>query len=606
MFKELIQTDASQLEQLRNASILIADERGDESGSLYQMLEEAGYLRLQACTDRDEILSRIRQGYRHDVKQIHLLVMSTTLDSFDVLDFAQTLNRHDGGNTPVIFIGQNAGWFDEQQLLTAYQAGAVDMLNRPLRIAEVIPRINLALLYRQEKQHRLQQEEDLNTKLSERRIMEARLEHLLNHDDLTALPSRHRLEAALKISLSKSKNLNRTSALIFIDIDHFRIVNDTLGHTSGDALLKRTADLLKVETPDEAMPARIGSDEFAILLDDIEQTAAFAMAEKIEHKLSHMVCCKTNDQMNINASFGVVMIEPGTDITSASEVLARGELACNIAKHMHPARISLFDHQSVQIKSLQQIRRNVTLVRKALSNDWFRLHLQPIVDLAKQKTSHYEVLVRLIDRNGDMHSPAEFVPAAEKTGLIHKLDFWVIDHALDLLAQLTRNQVHVSLSINMSSDGLQSSSILELIKNKISYLSLPASQLMFELTETAAVKNEQLTRENISKLRALGCRFAIDDFGTGFSSFSYIKNYPADFIKIDGSFIQNLVNEPADQILVRSMVEISHNLGKKVIAEYVENQATQQLLLSYGVDYVQGYHIGKPAPAEKLLGNLAN
>jgi EAL domain-containing protein (putative c-di-GMP-specific phosphodiesterase class I) len=295
------------------------------------------------------------------------------------------------------------------------------------------------------------------------------------------------------------------------------------------------------------------------------------------------------------------MIHPGTDNKTASAVLARGDQACHIAKDITGKRTYLFNHNDPEIKALQQTRKCVALTQKALSNDWFKLYLQPIINVADNKVSHYEVLLRLIDDTGEMHSPANFVPAAESTGLIHKLDYWVVENALTLLANMPLELSTVSFSINLSGDGLQTPAILELIKNKLAYHSLNPSRIMFELTETAAVKNVQKTRETISKLRALGCRFAIDDFGTGFSSFNYIKNYPVDYIKIDGMFICNLLNEPADQILVKSMVDVAHNLGKKVIAEYVENQETVDLLRSYGVDYVQGYHLGKPLPASQII-----
>ncbi len=601
MFKELIKTNADALDALKNARIVIADERNHEQGSLYEMLLEVGCTRLTSTTSEETILETLRQGYRHESQQVDLLVLSSSIENFDVLQLCQNISRRDVSATPILFLSQSSGWWDENQLLTAYQAGAVDLLMRPLRITEVIPRINLALQYRHERKHRLNQEENLNTELSERRVMETRLNYLLNHDELTSLPSRHRLESALKISLSKSHNLHRTCALLYIDIDHFRIINDTLGHSSGDRILIRLAELLKKSAPDNALIARIGSDEFGILIDDVDKLVAMDLALLIYQELETLVCEELETQMNVNANIGVVMIHPGTDNKTASEVLARGDQACHIAKNSSKNRIYLYNHNDTEIKELQTNRQCVTLVRKAISNDWFELYLQPIVNLSDFSNSHYEVLLRLTDNTGETHSPANFVPAAESSGLIHKLDFWVVDHALSLLEQLPLNHANISLSINLSGDGLETPALLELIKNKLAYHSINPSRIMFELTETAAVKDVQKTRETIAKLRAIGCRFAIDDFGTGFSSFNYIKNYPVDYIKIDGMFIQNLVNEPTDQILVKSMVDIAHNLGKKVVAEYVENQETVDLLRTYGVDYVQGYHLGKPMPAAELL-----
>lgn len=602
MFKELIKTNTDSLDTLKNARIIIADERGHEQDSLYEMLQSAGCNQIIATTNEIKILEILRQGYRHDSEQVDLLILSTSLEDFDVLQLSQNISNRDVSATPILFLSQSAGWWDENQLVTVYQAGAVDMLIRPLRITEVIPRINLALQFRQERKARQTQEETLNTELSERRVMETRLNYLLNHDELTSLPSRHRLESALKISLSKSHNLHRTCALLYIDIDHFRIINDTLGHDHGDELLIRLAVLLKKVTPEKALIARIGSDEFGILIDDVDRIVAMDLAQLIQQELEKVLCGEVDTQMNINANIGVVMIHPGTDNKTASEVLARGDQACHIAKMRAHERIYLFNHNDSEIKKLQQTRMSFALVRKALSNDWFDLYLQPIVNLKDNSTSHYEVLLRLTDDSGEIHSPAYFVTAAESTGLIDKLDFWVVDHALSLLEKLPLDKANTSLSINLSGDGLDAPALLELIKNKLSFHSLNPARIMFELTETAAVKDVQKTRETISKLRAIGCRFAIDDFGTGFSSFNYIKNYPVDYVKIDGMFIQNLLNEPTDQILVKSMIDVAHNLGKKVIAEYVEDKETLDLLRKYSVDYVQGYFLGEPRPAYRALG----
>jgi len=598
MFQELIKSDATALDELKKARIIIADEHAHEQGSLYQMLLETGCTNLISNIDQNEIIKLLREGYRKETQQIDLLILSTSIETFDALQLCQTLSHHDITNTPIILLSQGNGWLDENQLTTTYKAGAIDLLIRPLRIAEAIPRINLALRYRSELKKRVVHEENLTTELSERRVMESRLNYLLNHDELTSLLSRHRLEAALKISLGKSKTLHRTFALIYIDVDNFRILNDTMGHERGDKLLVRLSDLLRESTPEKTLIARIGSDEFGILLDGADEHVAMDLAHLINNKLDDLLCGETGNQITINASIGVVMIDPGTDNKTASEVLARGDQACHIAKEQNENRIYLFNHNDAEIKSLQKIRQSVGLVKKAISNDWFDLYLQPIVNLADESTSHYEVLIRLTDDQGVTHSPEYFIPAAEISGLIHKIDFWVVDHALSLLETLPS---HINLSINLSAEGLQSPALLELIKDKIDFCSLNPSRIMFEITETAAVKNVQLTRQTITKLRAIGCRFAIDDFGTGFSSFNYIKNYPVDFIKIDGIFITQLVDEPSDQILVKSMVDIAHSLGKKVIAEYVENAETVELLKEYSVDYVQGFFFGKPVPTKQLF-----
>ncbi len=247
---------------------------------------------------------------------------------------------------------------------------------------------------------------------------------------------------------------------------------------------------------------------------------------------------------------------------------------------------------------------------------------QPIIRVSDGSVSHYEALIRMQGDGDRIYLPDEFIPLAERTGLIRRIDFWVVDKAIDMLASLPREHP-VSLSINLSSGGLQDPSIISLVRRKLDMTFVSPSRITFEITETAAVSSFSKTREMVARLRALGCSFALDDFGTGFSSFNYIKNFPVDYLKIDGTFIVNLIDDPTDQVLVKSMIDVGHTLGKKVIAEYVESPGVLDLLRRFGVDYVQGYHLGRPglsptsdtptmtaslaglaAPLETMIGGL--
>ncbi len=601
MLSEMLNIQNKFLDRLKKARIIIADERSREPGSLATLLEGVGCNNLLQTTDRDELFRLLREGYRHESREVELAILSSELETFDVFEVTRQLSQNDVSNTPILLMTNGSGWWDETQLELAYQTGAVDFLSRPFRIAEVVPRLNLALRYRLEKKSRLTREEKLVTELSERKVMESRLEYLLNHDELTSLPSRHRLEAALNIAISKCMSLHRCFSLLYVDIDNFRLINEQLGHEKGDKLLTILADLFKDAVPKHATIARIGSDEFGILLADTEDEQAIEIAESISWQTENLICGDSGKQMRIGINIGVVGMKPDSDIKTASEMLARGDQACDIAKKRSGKSVFLYHTKDPALQNLQKNRLYTTLVQKAISSDWFELFVQPIVNLYSNNTSHYEVLLRLKDDDGVFHSPADFIPVAENNSLIDQLDFWVVDTALTYMENLPLPHADTSFSINLSGDGLQNPAILELIKNKIAFHSINPARLMFELTETAAVKDEKAIRETIIKLRTLGCKFAIDDFGTGFSSFNYIKNYPVDYIKIDGMFIKNLVNEHSDQILVKSMVDIAHDLGKKVIAEYVEDEATMDLLRTYCVDYVQGYHLGKPETINTIL-----
>ena len=601
MLKQMLNIPNRYLDKLKQARILIADERAGEPSSLSLILAGIGCKNIIQTTNKEEIFQHIRAGLRHSSKEVDLIILSSGIDSFDVLELTRLLSSNEEMHAPVLMMTNGSEWWDETQLELAYHTGAIDFLSRPFRTAEIIPRLNLALRYKLEKRDRIKREDSLVTELSERKVMETRLEYLLNHDKLTSLPSRHRLEAALTLSLNKAVSLMRQFALLHIDIDNFRHINENLGHKRGDRLLTILADICKQAAPEKATVARTGSDEFGILVDDCDEAQAHKIAEQIYALAENLICGETSKQMRIALNIGIVLIHADSDIKTASEILARAEQACDIAKKSSSQSIFLYEPDSPALLDLKKNRLYVSMIRKAIRSDWFELYVQPIVNTLDNNHSHYEVLLRLKDDHGQYHSPADFIPVAENNFLIHQLDFWVVDKALTYIEQLPLNLAHINFSINLSAEGLLNKAILELIENRIHFHSISPGRLMFELTETAAVKDVKIIRENIAKLRAMGCKFAIDDFGSGFSSFNYIKNYPVDFIKIDGLFIRNLVNDHADQIMVKSMVDIAHDLGKKVIAEYVEDQPTMDLLKEYCVDYVQGYHLGKPASINTLL-----
>ena len=238
--------------------------------------------------------------------------------------------------------------------------------------------------------------------------------------------------------------------------------------------------------------------------------------------------------------------------------------------------------------------RWVPKLRDALKKGLFFLVFQPVIRLNDGLVSHYEVLLRMRDDEGQIYTPDVFIPVAERMGLIHSIDMWVIEHAIDYLAGLGNDQAHLALTINLSGHAFHNPRLLPFLEEKLQATWVTPNRLIFEITETAAIANFAQTRTMIAKLHSLGCSFALDDFGTGFNSFEYIKNIPVDYIKIDGQFVHNLADDTTDQVLVRAMVEIAHTLGKKVIAEYVESSEILQLLYQMEVDYVQGFLFGKP------------
>jgi EAL domain-containing protein (putative c-di-GMP-specific phosphodiesterase class I) len=291
----------------------------------------------------------------------------------------------------------------------------------------------------------------------------------------------------------------------------------------------------------------------------------------------------------------VAMLEPLEFIKRPSELMSRANHACYSAKTLGRNRVSLFERDNDELITLRDDAKWVPKIRHALSEDLFKLVFQPVVQLSNGEVSHYETLLRMIDESGELLSPVQFIPVAERMGLIHHIDLWVVSHAIDYIASLPKTQENICFTINLSSHALQGDYLLPIVKKKLESTWISPSRLTFEITETAAVSNFNKTREMVSKIRALGCRFALDDFGAGFSSFNYIKNFPVDYLKIDGQFINNLAVDEADQVLVKSMIEVAHSLGKKAIAEYVSNVEILRVLKALGVDYVQGYLLGKPS-----------
>ena len=525
-----------------------------------------------------------------DNKAIDLVIVSDNLRDIDVIEACHILNQEEFGNMAVVAILTN---HDDDQVRQCYEAGALDVLLSPVTAADLLPRIKLSLNLQQERGLRLLHEEAWETELAERKIMEARLKHLVAHDDLTGLANRRRLEQALELAVIRARNFHRVNGLLYLDLDQFKVVNDAEGHDVGDRMLVEVANKLRSHVKPGQLVARIGSDEFAILLEHITEAEALDFAELLRKSLGEFQFNSGTATYHVGASIGVVLNTPEEDVT-VSQLLARADQACYVAKTQGRNTIYKFSGEDAGLRELRSNARWVPIIRKALADDKFFLVFQPILNLHTGKISHYEALIRMQGEGGETYTPADFIPVAERMGLIQQIDLWVVEHALDFMAALPPENADIIMSINLSGRAFQDRTLLPLIKQKLEMTWVSASRLTFEITETAAITNFSETRDMVARLRALGCRFALDDFGSGFCSFSYIKNYPVDILKIDGSFIVNMINDETDQLLVKSMIDVSHSLGKKVIAEYVENRQILEKLREFGADYVQGHYIGLP------------
>lgn len=434
--------------------------------------------------------------------------------------------------------------------------------------------------------------------ITERKRTESQLVHLANYDTLTGLYNRHRFQEELKQELCPADRKGAAGAVLFIDVDQFKYVNDTLGHQAGDELLKSIAALLRRCLRDTGIIARLGGDEFAIVLPATSSTQACLLAHELLEALRRHITVVGGQPVTVTASIGISLY-PDHGVTS-EELLARADLAMFQAKEKGRDGCLLYqpdENEQTQMESKLTWERRI---REALEHDSFVLYFQPILDLRHNRVVHYEVLLRLLDSQGQIVLPGAFLHVAERFGLIHAIDRWVVQRAIRLMAAREAIGQPICLEVNLSGKAFSDPELLPLIHREILATGIDPKSLILEITETAAIADTNLARDFIKDLNGLGCRFAIDDFGAGFSSFSHLKHLPVNYLKIDGGFISNLPNDPVDQHLVKTIVELARGLGKETIAEFVGDRETLSLLREYGVDFAQGYYVGRPCALDEL------
>ena len=417
-----------------------------------------------------------------------------------------------------------------------------------------------------------------------------------SHDELTGVANRKVLEERLGRVLESALTEGSEHTLAIIDIDQFKIINDTCGHAAGDELLRQVARLLRQVIRKRDTLARIGGDEFALLLEDCPLRDAAETAESARLAVDAYQFEWEHSTHRISVSVGLVALNGQCD--SVMSALSMADTACYAAKDSGRNRMHVYQLDDAKVVTRHGEMRWATRINDALRDDRFELSLQDIAPIAGDSHGdHYELLIRMRDENGSLIMPCEFLPAAERYNLSGRIDRWVIGHALawlganpDLLARL-----HLC-SINLSGQSFGNDEVLRFILDQLDRSAVEPSKLCFEVTETAAISDIVQATRFIATLRERGCLFALDDFGSGFSSFAYLKNLPVDFLKIDGSFVREIANDSIDLAMVKSINEIGHVMGKKTIAEFVEDENVLALLKVVGVDYAQGYEIGRPTP----------
>lgn len=435
--------------------------------------------------------------------------------------------------------------------------------------------------------------------ITELRRLNEQLGYQASHDALTDMLNRREFERRLERALATADPGEGSSALLYLDLDQFKLINDTCGHAAGDQLLAEIAHMLKDSVASGDLLARLGGDEFGVLLQRAGAEQALAVGERLRERIDSFVFAWERRNFSLSVSVGVVVLDrPGTTLR---EVLAHADQACYMAKERGRNRVMLFVEDDAETTRRHSEMEWANRVREALREGRMRLDFQRIDPVRhrgrRAEGAHIELLVRMRDGNGGTVQPGAFIPAAERFGLMPLVDAWVLETALSSFdALMPGGEPLQTVAINLSGQTVDDDVFADRVLDLLQRHTVPAHKLCFEITETVAVNNMARVVRFMERIRAVGCRFALDDFGAGAASFGYLKNLPIDVLKIDGSFIRNIESDPVNYSIVRAVTDIGHQIGLEVIAEWVSDSRTRELLMGLGVDYVQGFGIHRPEP----------
>ncbi|NOZ36884.1 MAG: EAL domain-containing protein [Gammaproteobacteria bacterium] len=428
--------------------------------------------------------------------------------------------------------------------------------------------------------------------ITQEKKSEQRILYLANHDSLTGLHNRNHFQDQLAHQINYAARFKLEGSLLFIDLDQFKYINDTLGHQSGDKCLISAAQALQSSLREVDFIGRLGGDEFGIILPRTSKEGAQKVAENLLDNLAKQTLFPDKLNITLSASIGITLFPAHG--ASPSELLARADAAMYTAKRNGRNQAHVYSDEDKELLNMQTKIHWESRIRHALDNDRFILHYQPIVDLRTNHIAHYEALLRMQDEDGSLIYPSEFLEIAERFGLISDIDKWVLNKSIQVQGETRRGREPVTLAVNLSGRHFGNTEFVQLVKDALKKYDADPHALIFEVTETAAVENFAQAKSFIESLRNLGCRFALDDFGMGYSSFQYLKNLPVDMVKIDGNFVRNLHQNHDDRVIVKAMCELARGMHINTVAEFVENEEIRILLQEFGIDYGQGFHIAHP------------
>ncbi|MDP8963567.1 MAG: EAL domain-containing protein [Cyanobacteriota bacterium] len=443
--------------------------------------------------------------------------------------------------------------------------------------------------------------------VTQERSIERQLSWQASHDALTGLVNRREFEKRLEQTAIAARTSSQQHALCYLDLDQFKVVNDTCGHIAGDELLCQVTNLFQSQIRASDTLARLGGDEFGLLLNHCPLESAVQVANKLREQLQKFRYMWHEKTFAIGVSIGVVAIDANTQ--SVTSILSAADAACYAAKNKGRNRVHVYQADDRELAIQRGQMQWIARLTQALEENRFRLYYQPIVKSTQTSPSeeeHYEILLRLVDETGNLVMPGAFIPAAERYNLMHRIDRWVIRTLFASVGEQYRenanpSQLHPGVrdcvyAINLSGASLNDEQLIDFVRQQLTLHQIPPQMICFEITETVAIANLAQAAQFMRSLKQIGCRFALDDFGSGMSSFAYLKNLPVDYLKIDGGFVKQIVDEPIDLAMVEAINHIGHVMGIQTIAEFVENQTILEKITAIGVDYAQGYSIAHPRP----------
>jgi diguanylate cyclase (GGDEF)-like protein/PAS domain S-box-containing protein len=432
--------------------------------------------------------------------------------------------------------------------------------------------------------------------ISKRKKAQQELEFLAMHDHLTGVKNRHYFDNVINQMTASAARGKDCHALLYIDLDHFKVINDTFGHNHGDVVLRDIASLLIARLRKSDVLCRIGGDEFAVLIYNCSHEQAQSTADAICELIHGYQYSHAGQQLAISCSIGACKIDGGEG--KASTYLKQADTALYVAKRRGRNLVHFYDPADRESDDLRASIDWARRFRNAVQDEHLHLLFQPVMHVQSGAIAYFEALIRLNLPGEGVIMPNTFIPALEEAGEMAMLDHWVVEHAIDLLSRYP--QLH-QVAINLSAQAFRNERLVSLIEEKLQEKAVDPQRIIFELTESASMANVSATQNMIEQLRQIGCSFALDDFGTGFSTFGYLKQFPAESVKVDGSFISQLDVSTEDQAVVKAITEVAKALGKQTVAEYVENQAILELITELGIDYAQGYYIGHPVTIQEIV-----